>query len=209
MIRIHPNKTAMDLTKVEGSSDLGSLSSTHLLVQLNYTCQCCGLKSRPHKKAVTGYIEVVDFDGSPTAFCTMCMQAIHLSRKHQSYNHGLIIYSPSLSQGQINRIAQMLYLAKLLNSTAAQRADQLINNIQAKGIAPLAETFPGLKTGALSEFINLWQYASPRIKQNQKSLFNGLRYWPFEIPFRRQLKFWHAATFNHLNDHLGESQLKQ
>ena len=208
MFCIHPNLTAMNLTlyndetekQTEILSQSTNLAVTQRLVQLKYTCQCCGLQSRPHKKVITGYIEVFALDGRLTALCTMCMQAIHLSRKHQSYNHGLIIYCPSLSQGQLSRLAQMLYLAKLRNSPGAEYADQLINDIQSKGVTPLAQTFPGLKTGALSEFINLWQYASPKIHRNSQALFGGLRYWPFEMPFRHQVQFWQVATFNHLTE---------
>jgi hypothetical protein len=203
MLSIHPNKTGLNFAKAKKLAlDAGDAeqAANQQLIRLAYTCQGCGLTSRPHKKVPDGYLEVVHIDGRAMALCTMCMQAIHLSRVHQSSNHGLIIYAPSLSQGRLIRYAQLLYLAKLRNNRAAPVADQLINDIQAKGVAPLADGFAGLKTGALAEFINLWDYASPRIKQNADSLFEGLRYWPFEMPYRHQLKFWQMAAFKHLSD---------
>lgn len=166
-----------------------------------YTCECCGLKSRPHRDYPDGYMEVFEHEKEKYCLCAMCIQSQYLARTMDGMpNHGLIIYCPTLSQGQIIRLAQMTYVARLRKNKLYSSTNSLIEMITSELIAPVEKIIPDFNTGDVKEFAEIYDYLSPKIKSSD--LLDGLRYWPNEMVYAKQIKFWDKAAFNDVSDEL-------
>lgn len=172
----------------------------------SYLCQCCGLQSRSHREYPSGYVEVVVIDDVRHLLCTMCAQSQYLSRPvNGKKNHGLVIYCPSLSQGQIIKCAQWAYIAKYRHNKYEMNANALIGMITKDLIAPVEKIIPGFTSGDVIEFADIYKNMSPLLKNNSDRLFQDLRYWPNEVVFEKQIKFWNVAAFHELTDDLEAS----
>lgn len=166
-----------------------------------YTCRCCGLVSRPHRDFPDGYIEVFEHDEEKFCLCSMCMQSQYVARSVGGMpHHGLIIYCPTLSQGEIVRLAQMTYIARLRKNKFYPEANNLIEKITTELISPVEKIIPGFSSGGVQEFAEIYEYLSPKIKSS--GLLNSLRYWPNEMVYANQIKFWDKAAFNNVSEEL-------
>lgn len=180
-----------------------SSTETVILESANYTCSCCGLTSRPHRDYRSGYMEIIILDEKQHVLCAMCAQTQYLGRSvNGKKNHGLIVYCPSLTQGQIIKLAQWAYLSRLRANRYAKNANALIGMINKDLISPVEKIVPGFTSGDVIEFSDIYRNMSPLLKKRAESLFADLRYWPNEIVFEKQIKFWNAAAFYNLPDDL-------
>lgn len=176
---------------------------SEFLASKGYRCDCCGLVSRPHKDYLSGYLEIMPADDGNRVLCTMCMQTQHISRPvNGKRNHGLIIYCPSLTQGQIIKMAQWAFMAKYRGNKFAQAANRLISMVVNDLVEPVAQVVPGLATGDIGEFADLYDYMPPHLRDKGPRLFGSLRYWPNEVVFEPQIRFWNVAAFYNITDDL-------
>lgn len=179
------------------SSQLGFLNSK------NYQCECCGLTSRAHRDYKSGYLEIVNIDRVDYALCSFCAQSQYLGRPvNGRTNHGLIFYCPELSQGQVSKLALWVFIAKLRGNRFSAQANKLISLITRDLIEPVGGVIPGLTSGDVQEFADMYGYLSPRLLQNASTLFSSLKYWPNEVVFESQIKFWNVAAFRNVTDDL-------
>jgi len=180
-----------------------SESERLFLQSTGYQCQCCGLISRPHRDFPSGYMEVFRSEGEDHVLCAMCMQSQHLGRcVNGKANHGLIIYCPKLSEGQVVRLAQWAFIAKLRGNRFAQPANRLIGMIVKDLVEPVSYRIPGFTSGDVKEFTEFYQNMSPKLKSEGLTPISDLRYWPNEIVFEQQIKFWNASAFHNVTDDL-------
>jgi len=174
-----------------------------ILESHGFTCKCCGLKSRKHRDYPSGYLEVIKIENSKQALCAMCNQSQHLGRPiNDKLNHGLIIYCPSLTQGQICKLAQYAFIAKYRENQFAEKANLLIGTISRDLVEPVTKIIPGLSAGDVQEFVDIYEYMSPRLRQQSRELFRDLRYWPNETVFIKQTEFWDCAAYQNLSNDL-------
>jgi len=114
----------------------------------------------------------------------------------------MIIYCPSLSQGQLIKLAQHSFVSRLRKNSFSESAGRLITMICKDLIEPVAKVLPGLVSGDLQEFHDFYEYITPELRVNTHKLFKDLRYWPNEVVFRNQINFWNVAAFKNLPDAL-------
>lgn len=185
------------LNWVPSESEMMTLKSN------GYKCACCGLESRPHRDFPSGYLELFQSNNVDQILCSMCMQSQHLGRSvNGKSNHGLIIYCPNLSQGRIIKLAQWAFIAKLRGNRFASSANKLIGMITKDLVEPVSYRIPGFNSGDVKEFSDIYEYMSPKLKEHSSSLLSDLRYWPNEVVFESQVKFWNVAAFRSITDDL-------
>jgi hypothetical protein len=180
-----------------------SESEKMILRSGGYKCECCGLESRPHRDFPSGYLELFKSNNVNQTLCSMCMQSQHLGRSvNGKSNHGLIIYCPNLSQGQIIKLAQWAFIAKLRGNRFASSANKMIGMITKDLVEPVSYKIPGFNSGDVQEFTDIYEHMSPKLKENSSSLLSDLKYWPNEVVFEPQVKFWNVAAFRSVSDDL-------
>ena len=182
---------------------LPSEAEMTILKSNGYRCRCCGLESRPHRDFPSGYLEVLRFNNTDHVLCSMCMQSQYLGRSvNGKANHGLIIYCPYLNQGQVIKLAQWAFIAKLRGNKFASSANKLIGMITKDLVEPVSYRIPGFNSGDVKEFSDIYEYMSPKLRDNSSALLSELRYWPNEVVFEPQIKFWNVAAFRSVTDDL-------
>ena len=169
----------------------------------NYKCNCCGLISRAHHDYKSGYMELVSLKGVSRVLCSMCAQSQYLRRSvNGEKKHGLIVYCPNLTQGEIIKLAQWSYIAKYRRNKYDKQADEIIKMIERDLVNPVSNIIPGFTSGDVQEFSDVFDWMSPKLRSDSEKLFSNLKYWPNEIAFEKQTKFWNVAAFNKLADDL-------
>lgn len=178
-------------------------NATNLFKSKGYRCECCGLVSRPHREFKSGYMEVCQLDGKDYVLCSFCAQSQYIGRTVNGRpNHGLIFYCPELTQGQVSNLAQWAFIAKLRGNQFSEHANRLIGLITRDLIEPVAHVIPGFSSGDVQEFADMYAYMSPKLRARSKTLFSTLKYWPNEVVFEPQVRFWNAAAFRGVTDDL-------
>jgi hypothetical protein len=178
-------------------------SEVTLLSNKNFQCECCGLQSRAHRDYKSGYLEIVNIEGVEFCLCSFCAQSQYLGRPvNGRSNHGLIFYCPELTQGQISKLALWSFIAKLRGNQFAAQANKLISLITRDLIEPVSGVIPGLTSGDVQEFADMYENLSPKLISNTPTLFAALKYWPNEVVFESQIKFWNVAAFRNVTDEL-------
>lgn len=168
-----------------------------------YKCACCGLVSRPHRDFPSGYMEIFNSSSNKYVLCNMCMQSQYLGRSvNGKSNHGLIVYCPSLTQGQLIKLALWAYIARLRGNKFAASANKLIGMVTKDLVKPASNCIPGFNNGDVREFTDIYEYMSPKVRKNSSKILSDLRYWPNEIIFESQVKFWNASAFQNVTDNL-------
>jgi len=193
-----PNTTSKLVRELNWLPDQSQLE---ILENNNFQCDCCGLVSRPHKQVPSGFIEIASFDDKELPLCSFCMQSQNLSRLVSGrINHGLIIYCPSLSQGQVSKLALYIYASKLRGNGLSSAATNLLTNINKSLIKPASKILPILKSGEVQIFVDVYNNLSPDLLSRQESLFEDLKYLPSEELFKAQVAFWNKASLNNISD---------
>lgn len=151
---------------VDVPDDLNWVPSKQLQGKLkskNYTCECCGLVSRPHKDYPSGFIELVRFSsGREVAMCSMCVQGIALDRKVVGQKeHGYIIRCPELSQGEVVHMARLFYLGQILDNKISEEAERLIELMQSQLTKDVSTIIPSYEDGSIEEFVDIYKYLPP------------------------------------------------
>lgn len=184
------------VSKADSLNWIPTSDETLILKKNEYTCDCCGLVSRPHVDFPSGYMEIYH----DKILCSMCMQSQHLDRPvNEIINHGLIIYCPTLSQGQIVKLAQWAYIARLRKNELSQQSSNLIGMITGDLLSPVSSVIPGFSSGDVPEFTEIYAHLPHDLRSNE-STFSKLRYWPNEAAFVNQMEFWNVASFHNISD---------
>jgi len=177
-----------------------------LLNQRNFTCQCCGFKSRSHKRCLSGYMEIVKVEGIHYCLCSICATSQKVSRNIQFEDehscHGLIIFCPDLTQGQITQLVRFQALSYIFEKGFADASFHLFANLKKdKRLLVSGEFHPVFKDapGSLQVFSSLYKSLSPKALSAYSTLFSGIRYLPDPDPFDDCFKFWAAANKEYVN----------
>ncbi|MFA0809417.1 hypothetical protein [Microbulbifer epialgicus] len=174
-----------------------------LLRKNNFTCDCCGLISRPHQEVKSGYMEVCYIEDKNHILCNICAQSQYVGRKVNGRpNHGFIFYCPDLTQGQISSLALWSFVAKYRENQFSQSANRLVSLILSDLVEPVSYIIPGFTSGDVQEFADIYKHLPPKLMETGDQLFSNLKYWPNEIVFEPQIRFWNAASFHNINEDL-------
>ena len=93
-----------------------SKNEFRLMAKREFTCACCGFKSKPTKSIPSGGMEFMVYQGSAYLLCLMCIQSQYIDRpivQEGILNHGRLAYCPTLSQGQVVNLYRDLFCLKL------------------------------------------------------------------------------------------------
>ncbi len=184
----------------EESVSISSLATSQpldVLKQHDFRCGLCKFRARPAKSVPTGFMEVLELNGSKGCYCTLCAQSILLRRVPDGKkNHGHIFYCPTLSQGQVNDLCRYIGLHIIRKTQLEDSARNFARSIK-DDLVPLVEkVVPGFSSGDPFAFADLMDnLRSPRPNTG----LEHLRYWPNPAVFNYVFKFWDAASFSKSN----------
>ncbi len=169
-----------------------------ILEKNNFQCAACQLRSRPHLNCASGFIEITQDDqGNPLTLCSMCMQSQHMGRPvSHSYNHGLIIYCPALTQGELIKLCQSIFVAKFRKSDFEESANILWSAINRELVRPVNTVFGELGDGTIQKFVSIYNELTPQLLKAEKELFCALRYLPNEVFYQEQIQYWSKTGLN-------------
>lgn len=166
-----------------------------LLKASRFTCVDCGLVSRPHKSVPTGYMGLDDDE----VLCAMCYLAAFTEEALEgNHQHGRMLYCPDVSQADLNRLAQMSFLAKYRGEVLSDTASSLIAKIESDLTKPLKRLFPSFVDGDLASFNELMLSLPSDIQASADQVFSPLRYWPDYEAYLSVIEFWNVAAFKQL-----------
>lgn len=184
-------------------SDLNYTPSNRLLKILkasDFTCSCCGLKSRRHTDYPSGFIEVLEVnEGDNKTYCTICIQSISLDREVNGMKeHGHIILCPQLTQGQVSHFARMHFLSQINDNMVSDKSAEIYELMASELTKNIGTIIPGYESGSIEEYIDIYNYLPPAFKSGKTSVVDNLRYLPKQMAYDKQTRFWKAASYRGL-----------
>ena len=184
-------------------SDLNYSPSDRLLKILkasDFTCSCCGLKSRRHADYPSGFIEVLETKaGDNKPYCTICAQSISLDREVNGMKeHGYIILCPELSQGQVSHFARMHFLSQINDNKISEKSSEIYEMMTTELTKNVGSIIPGYESGSIEEYIDIYNYLPPAYKSGKECVIENLRYLPKQMAYDKQARFWKAASYRGL-----------
>lgn len=168
-----------------------------LLKEKRYTCECCGFKSRPHRDHLSGYMELVNIDGRITCLCALCASSQKLGRTVEgSDQHGLIIYLPQLTQGQLTNLVRICHVSAVCNLPSRDATKKILGELNQHTVTE--DIYPFFTShGGLQSMVEALRFQTPKTKQHSNELFGGLRYLPNRMEYWTIYEFWHLANPSH------------
>ena len=93
----------------------------------NYTCRCCGFKSKEHQSVISLNGNLRDFENMITV-CLFCHQSLQLHKVEETES-GILIWLPEFTQVEINRITRILMLSVYWRKEGYQQSEFLLNEL--------------------------------------------------------------------------------
>ena len=93
----------------------------------NYTCRCCGFKSKEHQSVISLNGNLRDFENMITV-CLFCHQSLQLHKVEEAES-GILIWLPEFTQVEINRITRILMLSVYWRKEGYQQSEFLLNEL--------------------------------------------------------------------------------
>lgn len=185
---IYTSPSVDSLNWVPDAADVKILSKS------KYICSSCGLKSKESQECKSGYLEIVRLNGRDEVLCNMCAQVLFIARSvNDRANNGLIIYCPSIDQGEVCSLAQKLFFSRMRDDENSEKARSIINRISSDLVDPVTNLIPDFESGTAKQFGTIIDSLSPRGRENLSPVIAQLRYWPFEEIFSKQVLYWSAS----------------
>jgi len=74
-------------------------------------------------------------------------------------------------------------------------------------IPPVSHIIPDLVDGDVKTFTDFYKNFSPTVINNSDDLLKDLRYWPNDMVFAKQMRFWDKAAFHTITGEMEASCL--
>lgn len=171
-----------------------------ILKRDDYTCRCCGFKSRRYQRVVASDI----FPKANDEFVTLCLfcELCFSLERTASGASGLLIWLPEIGQADLHHIMRAIYVARsgendLLAEAATKAYDALVAR-RAEAKKRLGSDDPSLLATAFHEGLNDKEYAGRGAK------LEGIRFLPMDRvmvrtrhgdsnQFPQILKYWRSG----------------
>lgn len=210
-----PNKSELDLNgDPVFNSTANYKPSTEQLTALKsgkFKCSCCGMQSRPSKTVPSGYMEAIKIDDKSTVVCRMCYGATHVDGDLDGrVDHGVIIFAPWISQGQLNNLLRLAFVAKCREVANYQNhSDTLYNDfyslIEAGSMHIGIDNF----SGSLQDYTGIFNLLNDEALSKINTVFKGMRYLPSYDAYYDVVRYWDKSTFHKLPTKKWEQMLCQ
>ena len=172
-----------------------SVAKLRLLQRSGFRCAGCGLVSAPSTEVPSGYLELVAAEDCRAALCVLCSQALHVGRvvrDRTARDHGVIVYCPSLTQGQVCQLFRDQGVARVLGLPGADALADRIDRLSLEG-SELARQALGLPAREFADGMTIPLFlevldAMPT-EVDRDGLLRDLRYLPRQH-FNKQLEYW-------------------
>jgi len=182
-----------------------------LMIDLNFTCQCCGIACVPSKSCISAGLEIVTINKQAHVLCILCAQSQYLDRPSLSSkggvlesNHGTLACYNNYSQGGIISISRDLHIARTYiaqnggrskNKSAFQAVDDTANDFDNK-VGTIQSVLPlGIKSQHISGYVSTYKYASPELMSKEEEVFGRIRYIPNTSAFEEVLNYWLSTSY--------------
>lgn len=178
-----------------------------VMKKLRFTCDCCGFMTMQTKECLHGGMEFLKVKGEYKLLCFMCSQSQQLYRgvEHEGepkYDHGILVYCPSLTQGQVIANIRDIYALSLHHSYKSNKyLRERVRGLKSEFTTKLTENCPNIydlniKSNHIGGYAEILKYAPKELHDMDVSLFEGIRYIPDENLFAGVVKFWLDNTYS-------------
>jgi hypothetical protein len=175
--------------------------------KLKFTCQCCGFVAMQTKECLHGGLEFLEVKGEYYLLCFMCSQSQQLYRgvAHKGepkFDHGILVYCPSLTQGQIISAIRDIYaMSQHYRYKTNKYLRERVRSLKAEFTTKLTENCPNIyelniKSNHIGGYAEILKYAPLEMHEKDVSLFAGIRYIPDENLFADIVKLWLDNTYS-------------
>lgn len=156
-----------------------------VLIASDFTCSCCGFRSRPSKQVLTGYMLPLPVSDGFKVFCALCAGAKMLNVTYQDNELGKLIYAPKLTQKNISdafRICSGLTImgAEQTSPVKISRANRILSELKSPEMMVDANVNPFFNGdhGSTLPLGDLLSYCGERTKKEYHKLVTGIRFLP-------------------------------
>lgn len=178
-----------------------------VMKKLRFTCACCGFMAMQTKECLHGGLEFLVIKGEYYLLCYMCSQSQQLLRgvEHNGeakQDHGILVYCPNLTQGQVTSISRDIYAMK---QHCRYKTDKYLRErvraLKAEFSTKLTELCPNIydlniKSNHMGGYAEIYRYAPTQLIEQDEAAFAGIRYIPDEILFADIVKLWLDNTYS-------------
>lgn len=174
--------------------------SDKILKDQDYTCQCCGFRSRQYQRVLPGYL-IPACEAEFVTLCSFCENCFSLERAGLA-GSGVLIWLPEMTQARLNHLARAIFVAKSTpNHPAAElatRAQDALMQRRTEAKKRLGSDDPLLLATVMLETMSADDYA----RRDEK--LAGIRLLPLDRlmvrtkdgesnQFDRMVKYWQSA----------------
>jgi hypothetical protein len=178
-----------------------------LMKKLSFTCACCGFMSMQTKECLHGGMEFLKIKGEYKLLCFMCSQSQQLYRGvdhngEPNLDHGILVYCPTLSQGQVTATIRDIYAMSLHYRYKNNKyLRERVRSLKAEFTNKLKENCPNIydlniKSNHIGGFAEISKYAPKELHDIDEVIFEGIRYIPDENLFAEIVKLWLDNTYS-------------
>lgn len=98
----------------------------------DYTCQCCGFKSKKYQEVLHKNSDIHDKnDSNLLTVCIFCHQCFHLDSV-STMKSGALIWLPEVDQATLHHIARAIYVARISQGPVAEAARKSLDIIMGR-----------------------------------------------------------------------------
>lgn len=148
-----------------------------ILERDDFTCRCCGFKSRKYQDVhhVNGIQKDMRPDNLAT-LCIFCHQCFTLERVGEMRS-GILIWLPELTQAELHHVARAVYVARISQgpiADAARRTLDMLMQRRENARRRLGTDDPAILASILRDYI------SNRVYEMRDKKLEGLRLFPLD-----------------------------
>lgn len=178
-----------------------------LMKKLRFTCACCGFMAMQTKECLHGGLEFLEIKGNFYLLCFMCSQSQQLLRGmdhngEAKHDHGILVYCPVLTQGQVISITRDIYALKQhpLYKTDKYLRER-VRALKAEFSTRLTEQCPNIydlniRSNHIGGYAEIYKYAPEELLEKDVTAFSGVRYIPDENLFSQIVALWVNNTYS-------------
>ncbi len=181
-----PAKRVAGKKKGSGAGNTGSASSSKPLSaeerakvfeRDDFTCKCCGFKSKKYQEVLFLNGDTTDKSGKNLAtVCIFCHQCFHLDQV-SIMRSGVLLWLPEIKQARLHHIARAIYVARISQGPAADAARKSLDALMER--REEVKRRIGIDDPYILSMV-LRDYLSPGAYKARRKKLEGIRLFPLD-----------------------------
>tara|TARA_B100001989_G_C24541461_1_gene467829 strand:- start:1634 stop:2347 length:714 start_codon:yes stop_codon:yes gene_type:complete len=161
----------------KGKASLSKEDKNKIFEKDNYTCHCCGFKSKK-------YQDVLFLNGDKTdtseqnlkTTCIFCHQCFHLDEV-STMRSGVLLWLPEIKQSDLHHIARAIYVARISQGPIADAARKALDSLMKRRDVireRIGTDDPYILATVLQDYLNDNHY------EQRENKLDGIRLFPLD-----------------------------